>query len=140
MELFLNFLWAMIALAALGTWRACWMHERRERRDPVREWAAVVCALVLLFFAVSLSDDLHSGLALPDESAASRRHSLSWNATRLSPDARTSGPVHAFVLPAHSVLFSPLSCLAAAQFTIKQLFSLVQSGGSWGRAPPYFLG
>src|ERR1700733_10092924 len=79
MELFLNFLWAMIALAALGTWRACWMHERRERRDPVREWAAVVCALVLLFFAVSLSDDLHTSIALLEEGAGNRRHSAVWD-------------------------------------------------------------
>ncbi len=69
-----------MALAGLGVWRACWMPQHRvRRRDPVREWAAVVCALVLLFFAVSLSDDLHASLALLEESAAAyRRHSGGW--------------------------------------------------------------
>src|SRR5580693_9158437 len=93
MELFLNFLWALIALVALGVWRACWMREQRsERRDPVREWAAVVCALVLLFFAVSLSDDLHASLAPLEESAAGRRHSVIWNAANSSPDSAKQIP------------------------------------------------
>src|SRR5689334_10039832 len=76
MEAFLNLLWALIALAALGAWRSCWIRERRAgRRDPVRECAAVICALVLLFFAVSLSDDLHTNPALLEESSGTRRHS-----------------------------------------------------------------
>jgi hypothetical protein len=140
MELFLNFVWAMIALAALGTWRACWMHEHRiRRRDPVREWAAVVCGLVLLFFAVSLSDDLHSSFALLDESAAGRRHSLTRNAAHVSPDALTSAPVHALAWPMHSVWPSLLSSFAAVQVVPTQPVSFIQSARPFGRAPPYFL-
>ena len=97
MELFLNFLWALIALVALGVWRACWMREQRsQRRDPVREWAAVVCALVLLFFAVSLSDDLHTSLRR-------LKRALPVAVTRLSGTAAYSSPDAARQIPAQPV-------------------------------------
>ena len=76
MELFLNLLWVAIAVVAFGFWRTRWLRERPEhRRNPLREWTAFACALVLLFFAVSLTDDLHSELIIFDECCASRRHS-----------------------------------------------------------------
>jgi hypothetical protein len=77
MESFLNLLWVAIAAVAFGFWRTRWLHERSERRrDPLREWTAFACALVLLFFAVSLTDDLHSESVIFDECSATRRHSL----------------------------------------------------------------
>jgi hypothetical protein len=77
MELFLNLLWVAIAVVAFGFWRTRWQRERPEnRRDPLREWTAFACALILLFFAVSLTDDLHSELVIFDECAGSPRHSL----------------------------------------------------------------
>ncbi len=76
MESFLNMLWVAMALAALGVWRTIWLHEHRDgRREPLREWTAFACALVLLFFAVSLTDDLHSELIIFDECSATSRHS-----------------------------------------------------------------
>jgi hypothetical protein len=77
MESFLNILWVAIAAVAFGFWRTRWLHDRSERRrDPLREWTAFACALVLLFFVVSLTDDLHSELVIFDECSAGRRHSL----------------------------------------------------------------
>jgi hypothetical protein len=77
MESFLNLLWVAIAAVSFGFWRTRWLHERSERRrEPLREWTAFACALVLLFFAVSLTDDLHSELVIFDECSATRRHSL----------------------------------------------------------------
>ena len=46
----------------------------RTRHDPIVEWAAIGSALVLLFFAISLSDDLHQDVVLFSESSTSRRH------------------------------------------------------------------
>jgi hypothetical protein len=90
MEAFLNFLWVLIAAVALGIWRTRWQHEQREsRRDPVREWTAMGCALVLLFFAVSLTDDLHSEIALFDESSAGRLFTASAHS---SPQAGENVP------------------------------------------------
>jgi hypothetical protein len=77
MELFLNLLWVLIAAGAIGVWRICWQCQKpRTRRDPFREWTAIGCALVLLFFAVSLTDDLYAAAMLLDECSANRRQSI----------------------------------------------------------------
>jgi hypothetical protein len=48
MESFLNFLWVLIAAVALGFWRMRWQPEQRQaRRNSLREWTAMGCALVL---------------------------------------------------------------------------------------------
>jgi hypothetical protein len=53
LELFLNLLWLFMAAGAVGLWRTRWLRQKREsRREPVREWTAMACPLVLLFFAV----------------------------------------------------------------------------------------
>jgi hypothetical protein len=138
MELFLNFLWVLIALAALGVWRVCWMREQRtQRRNPVREWAAVVCALVLLFFAVSLSDDLHSSLALLEESAASRRHSAYSNAGHPNPNSPGVAPIHPAAHLTGTIVFPPLLAFVLPSISVKRPHDFAQSGLRLGRAPPY---
>ena len=78
MELFLNLLWVLIAACAVGFWRTRCLRERpRSRRESVRESTAMGCALVLLFFAVSLTDDLHAEAMLLDDCSASCRHYIS---------------------------------------------------------------
>jgi hypothetical protein len=80
MELFLNIFWLLIALGGLGVWctdRA--FHKRRTPNVLLQEWAALTCALVFIFFAVSLSDDLHVVATLSDDPATSRHHSLVWD-------------------------------------------------------------
>jgi hypothetical protein len=82
MESFLNCLWVVMAMVIMGLWRTRWTHEHRDaRRDPLREWTALACALVLLFFAVSLSDDLHAEVMLSDDCYTGRRHSSCMHAT-----------------------------------------------------------
>ena len=74
MESFLNILWLLIAVASFGVWQLCLVRQKRpEQREPLKEWTAVVCMLVFLFFAVSLTDDLHSDLIVLDECSAGRR-------------------------------------------------------------------
>jgi hypothetical protein len=75
MELFLNVLWFAIATCGLCMWRIRWTHQVREHHpEPWRQWTAFASALVLLFFMVSLTDDLHSELVYFEECSASRRH------------------------------------------------------------------
>jgi hypothetical protein len=75
MELFLNILWLLVALGILGAWRVRWVrHGHDNRHHAVAEWTAIGSALVLLFFAISLSDDLHQDLVIFSESSTSRRH------------------------------------------------------------------
>lgn len=86
MELFLNLLWLSMALAALALWRTQWAHQRQDGRlAPWRQWTAFASAAVLLFFAVSLTDDLHADLILFDEASSGRRHSLRLDCHRDAP-------------------------------------------------------
>ncbi|HKN60115.1 MAG TPA: hypothetical protein VJW93_02985 [Candidatus Acidoferrales bacterium] len=80
MELFLNILWVTIALGAFGAWRIIWNRQPREfSRAPLQEWTAFACALVFVFFAVSLSDDLRAAAVLADDCASGRHHSMVWS-------------------------------------------------------------
>src|SRR5215469_13110246 len=55
-----------------------WLGQKpRGRIESLREWTAMGCALVLLFFVVSLTDDLHAEVMLLDESLASRQQTVS---------------------------------------------------------------
>jgi hypothetical protein len=77
MELFLNILWLMIAVGALCVWRVRWVRQPGCRqRTSMQQWTAFLTALVLLFFAVSLTDDLHSEIVLYDECASGRKSSM----------------------------------------------------------------
>jgi hypothetical protein len=79
MELFLNLVWLTLALAALLLWRARWATDSGAASTaaaPWRQWTAFTSAALLLFFAISLSDDLRVDRMLLDESSSGRRHSL----------------------------------------------------------------
>ena len=92
METFLNILWLLIAAGVLAVWRTRWVHQHEQqahaRRNPSQEWTAVGCALVLLFFAVSLTDDLHFEMVLFDECATGRRSTVG-SCSHDAPHGRT---------------------------------------------------
>jgi hypothetical protein len=142
MELFLNILWVLVAVGVLGAWRVHWVrHGGDNRHHPLAEWTAIGSALVLLFFAISLSDDLHQDVVLFSESSTSRRHSV----TRVSgPDSTDDGGVTPFgtqlglaVLPriAPSV---PLALIARVAPSLDVPVLLCQFPRFSGRAPPAF--
>ncbi len=137
MELFLNLLWVAIALVAFGFWRTRWLRERPEnRRNPLREWTAFACALVLLFFAVSLTDDLHSELIIFDECCASRRHSSALVCPHHSPqDGRFKQHSGTGVLPA-VVSFDPLQRIGTVMLPVGFISSPSAARFTLGRAPP----
>jgi hypothetical protein len=137
MELFLNLLWVAIAAIAFGFWRARWLHQRPEnRRNPLREWTAFACALVLLFFAVSLTDDLHSELIIFDECCASRRHSSALVCPHHSPqDGLFKGRAGAGILPAVAS-FDTLQRLGTVVPRVGFSSTLFTARFAPGRAPP----
>ena len=103
MESFLNILWFLMAVAGFCVWQMCLVRQKRQApRDPVKEWTAVVCMLVFLFFAVSLTDDLHSDLVVLDECSAGRR---TWvHAHGAAPPAKIAdGASAAMLAPALSM-------------------------------------
>jgi hypothetical protein len=85
MELLLNLLWLVIAVALVCVWRVQWSNQRRgsDRRN-LQEWSAVSLALVLLFFAVSMSDDMHSEIVALEESSANKRDQIHASIEHLS--------------------------------------------------------
>jgi len=108
MELILNITWVLLAGATLWVWRTRWVHDRNRALPPsLREWTAVSVALILLFFAVSMSDDLHPEMMLFEDSATSRRSSS------LSVDAHHS-PLHS-VTPRHATGLAVVAALLALE-------------------------
>ena len=108
MELILNITWVLLAAATLWVWRTRWVHERnRTLSHSLREWTAVSVALILLFFAVSMSDDLHPEMMLFEDSATSRRSSS------LSVDAHHS-PLHSGA-PRHTTVPAVVAALFALE-------------------------
>jgi hypothetical protein len=137
MESFLNILWLVIALSAMFTWRMHWVRQEHSRqRNPVQEWTALLCGLVLLFFAVSLTDDLHSEIVLFDECAGGRRYSLVCSSVHGTPHgAKTPAVSGDAILPRTppTEQFRLVALISPARQDVK---SHVRYGISSGRAPP----
>src|SRR2546426_5264662 len=74
MELLLNVFWFLLALLGIGLWwarRSRASQNRVEPRQLLREAVSLGCVLILLFFAISLTDDLHAVPAIAEESRSS---------------------------------------------------------------------
>jgi hypothetical protein len=137
MELFLNLLWLSMALAALALWRTQWAHQHQDARLACwRQWTAFACAAVLLFFAVSLTDDLHADLVLFDEASSGRRHSLRADCHRDAPQRapRSSGSGPAILAAPHFPAFMPVSELVCPLLVVNNCADRTDSHS--GRAPP----
>ena len=74
METLLNLVWALIAVAAFFFWRAQRRSGGASRFTDRTQAVALVCVLVLLFFPISLTDDLHPEIFLAADSVSPRRH------------------------------------------------------------------
>jgi hypothetical protein len=139
MELFLNILWVLIVLTGACVWRMRWAHHPRARQHEAwRQWTAFACAMVLLFFVVSLTDDLHAELVLFEESWSSRRHAMWHTCQHHSPRAVcATAPDGSAILPA-----SPLVVPVVFSIFIFQLSEdfrpRLTAEISSGRDPPVF--
>jgi hypothetical protein len=71
MELFLNFLWLTLAVAALVVWRV--RNRDHGGAELRREGVALLFVLVLMFFAISMTDDLHQEIILAEDCSFVRR-------------------------------------------------------------------
>src|ERR1700719_2859875 len=134
MELFGNLLWALIAAGAISVWRVRLLREKPQLQPySLRRRTAMGCALVLLFFAVSLTDDLNGEAMLLDERSASRRHSMcSHHSEHSRQIVKETGPA---ILPRVADIESPR---AGPQITSIGFcsFTLFVRDFSEGRAPP----
>jgi hypothetical protein len=140
MELFLNIVWALIALCGLYLWRTQWVRQEAcAKHTALQQWTAFTCGLVLLFFAVSLTDDLHSEIVLFDECASGRRYSAVGSCAHASPDATKIPAVCGVaILPR---VAAPERFLAVSTIFTVSHFPLFRfrSEHSSGRAPPVVI-
>ena len=137
MESFLNILWVVLALCSLCLWRMRWAHQARESHHAAwRQWTAFVCALILLFFMVSLTDDLHSDLVMYEESSASRRHATCVACPHHPPSRHSAGVTFATLdRPNFTLEFSSAGLFSAgADLGLAQALPISLAG----RAPPEF--
>lgn len=140
MELVLNSLWLLLAASVIALWHTRWAHQPRTRRHaPWREWTAISCALVLLFFVVSLTDDLHAEIIVLEECSTCRRHLNCLTAAHASQQADhfPTGP-GAAVIPAQAIV---ADSAVAPLFLSAPLLpsSPLQQQSHSGRAPPPLL-
>jgi len=140
MELFLNILWVVIVLAAFAVWRGVWSREKRDGRHAwLHEWTAFACTLIFLFFAVSLTDDLHANLDFLVESSASRRSALISACAHSQHHAESVVPdLYATIFP-HVRLHNPLCFVAIVLPFDLPSNAFIEGGLSSGRAPPVLL-
>ena len=112
MELFLNLFWVLVAVIAAATWHS---HARRlVKRERRRGWIALSCVLVLLFFVISMTDDLHAEVMLIEDSSFSRRHVCKTTCHQHHPDSVLG---HHHAAPAqigHSKVNAPLQLFVSA--------------------------
>jgi hypothetical protein len=136
MELFLNILWFLITVAGLILWRTRWAQRSRIRRHAAwHEWTAFACSMVLLFFVVSLTDDLHAELMLIEDCSSSRRHAACVACPHHSSLENTSTMHPSAVLPA-GPKFDSLAIVAPVLSTPESRQSASSLPSAFGRAPP----
>lgn len=71
MELFLNLLWAFVAVVAAFAVARSISGQPKRRRYVIA--LATICVLALLFPIISVTDDLHDDVAVLEETSAVRR-------------------------------------------------------------------
>ncbi len=89
MELLLNLIWLVLALVSISAWWIRWLPRSRgrpHRCDLLRGALGLTCVLVLLFFAISLTDDLHAVPAVAEEANSSRRAVQNFKGSQTDPD------------------------------------------------------
>jgi hypothetical protein len=133
MELLLNTFWLLIAVGALGVWiHQSWRGARR--MDLRLQLCALGCVLVLLFSAISATDDLHATALAVETSDFSRK--------MLKSITPTGASAHTWQHAIPAMLSLALLFSAAARrvdIATQQLVLLTVTGFIHqvdGRAPP----
>lgn len=90
MEQFLNLFWFAITLAVTSLWVMAPRGQRRPGgRDLLEEVTGLGCIFLLLFFAISMTDDLNSQLIFVEE--GDQRHVISFTCQDHPSPSRTVG-------------------------------------------------
>src|SRR5260370_7513831 len=85
MELALNLVWVCVAIVGIGLLCRSLSHAAACPDRPASHWRKIVamtCALIILFFVISMTDDLHNQEILVEPT----------NSSRIVPSPRISPP------------------------------------------------
>jgi len=75
MEFALNLVWLVLAIASVSLWSILWRRAffvRSRRADAFRSAIGLLCVLLFMFYAISLSDDLYEMTVVVEEPPALR--------------------------------------------------------------------
>src|SRR5260370_13114059 len=75
MELALNLVWVCVAIVGIGLLGRSLSHTTACPHRPPSQWRKIVamsCALIILFFVISMTDDLHDQEIAVEENKSSR--------------------------------------------------------------------
>jgi hypothetical protein len=136
MELFLNVVWVLAAAGVIGVWRVYWVHQQRSRPDSFKAWTAISVALVLLFFAVSMTDDLRSPVVLMEECSTSRRSLSCSAASHRLPHSGTITHAQFPAIVPHVLLAAPPLAIQTVEPLTPQHATPLQNNRLSGRSPP----
>jgi hypothetical protein len=130
MEQILNCAWLLVSLAALTWWALMHRRATAERRLRLLHGAAIIaCALVLLFPAISATDDLHGAQMMQDDGAAKKLRS------QASPVSVAADSPRFLTLLADTVRPSDFVLGRLDKESVRSIFDFSPLPAS-GRAPP----
>ncbi|MGB6200624.1 MAG: hypothetical protein WBF35_13855 [Candidatus Acidiferrales bacterium] len=138
METVLNLIWALLVVAALCVWQRRWVRQKAAaRRNPLQEWTAFVCLMVMMFFVVSMTDNLHPEIFLCDGSSGGRRISLVRPSAHRPPVKRHTASSSSIAVPPHVDTASSLVVFGAISPFERIAILFSPSDPSAARAPPF---
>jgi hypothetical protein len=122
---------ALVAFARVTQRQHGTMVQRR------RAWVALGCVLVLLFFAISMTDDLHQDVAFIEEGRSSKRHSGALHAD--APGHQAHAAIHSLATMAavsRGFIEIPLRFAAFLSVAVVDHYQSWLPSPAAGRAPP----
>lgn len=119
METLLNLVWLLLAMTSTTLWVVYWRHDifaRSRHKQVLYSAVGLMCVLVLMFYAISLTDDLYEIAALVEDAAL-----VSARSSKIS--IQHHRPLHS--QPVVSALFSSPASVPALAFQGNVLVSFV---------------
>ena len=138
MELTLNLVWLCVAIAAILAQIVTLSASGASLRRPasyVRKLIAMGCALVILFFVISMTDDLHNQQVLVEDRKSSRNAAVAATAAN-PPSLRPVLAPFLLFFPSLNVATTPPAVKRGIENTEFPLIAQVADENRCGRAPP----
>jgi hypothetical protein len=140
MELALNLLWLLAAAGVVVMWSFGRSYEeRRTPAEQLRELTALSYLLAALFFAISLSDDLHPTRVLWDDDTKKPHHRLICVNSHSSPQHNGQPQTPSVAASPEPLPFGKLSLAEWIPSTIAHAGHSLSDKSVFGRSPPHSL-